>query len=63
MSDVERFALIMLITAAAVMAAVLANRVSDRIRIPAPAIFLLAAAVYTLSLHDALPISDRKSVV
>jgi potassium/hydrogen antiporter len=45
MNDVERFALIMLITAAAVVAAVLANRVSDRIRIPAPAIFLLAAAV------------------
>ena len=58
MSDVERFALIMLITAAAVVAAVLANRVSDRIRIPAPAIFLLAAAVVS----DLVPALGRMSV-
>jgi potassium/hydrogen antiporter len=45
MNDVEHFALIVLITAAAVVAAVLSNRISDRIRIPAPAIFLLAAAL------------------
>jgi cell volume regulation protein A len=45
MGDVEHFALVTLITAAAVVAAVLSNRISDRIRVPAPAIFLLAAAV------------------
>jgi cell volume regulation protein A len=45
MSDVEHFALIVLITASAVVAAVVSNRISDRIRIPAPAIFLLAAAI------------------
>jgi cell volume regulation protein A len=45
MSDVEHFALVTLITAAAGVAAVLSNRISDRIRVPAPAIFLLAAAV------------------
>jgi potassium/hydrogen antiporter len=59
MSDVERFAVIMLITAAAVVAAVLANRVSDRIRIPAPAIFLLAAAVVS----DLVPALGRISVI
>jgi len=36
MSDVEHFALILLIMAAAVVAAVLSNRISERIRIPAP---------------------------
>jgi potassium/hydrogen antiporter len=45
MGDVEHFAFLTLITAAAVVAAVLSNRISDRIRVPAPAIFLLAAAV------------------
>jgi hypothetical protein len=39
MSDVEHFALIVLVTAAAVVAAVVSNRLSERIRIPAPAIF------------------------
>jgi potassium/hydrogen antiporter len=58
MNDVERFALIMLITAAAVVAAVLANRVSDRIRIPAPAIFLLAAAIAS----DLIPALGQVSV-
>jgi hypothetical protein len=37
MRDVEQFALTILITAAAVVAAVLSNRLSERIRIPAPA--------------------------
>jgi hypothetical protein len=45
MSDVEHFALIVPITAVAVVAAVLCNRISERIRVPAPAIFLVAAAV------------------
>jgi len=58
MSDVEHFALIMLATAAAVVAAVLSNRVSDRFRIPAPAIFLLAAALAS----DVVPALGQLSV-
>jgi cell volume regulation protein A len=45
MSDVEHFALIVLVVAVAITAAVLSNRISERIRVPASAIFLLAAAV------------------
>ena len=45
MSDVEHFALNVLAVAVAITAAVLSNRISERIRVPAPAIFLLAAAV------------------
>jgi cell volume regulation protein A len=45
MSDVEHFALLVLVVGAAIIAAVLLNRISERIRIPAPAIFLVAAAV------------------
>jgi cell volume regulation protein A len=45
MSDVEDFALLVLVVGVAITAAVLSNRISERIRIPAPAIFLLAAAV------------------
>jgi potassium/hydrogen antiporter len=59
MSDVEHFALMVLITAAAVVAAVLSNRISDRIRIPAPAIFLLAAAVAS----DVIPALRELSVI
>src|SRR5829696_5797085 len=45
MSDVEHFALLVLLVGVAITVAVLSNRTSERIRIPAPAIFLLAAAV------------------
>src|SRR5215208_1879045 len=45
MSDVEHFALLVLLVGVAITVAVLSNRISERIRIPAPAIFLLAAAV------------------
>ena len=45
MSDVKHFALLVLVVGAAIIAAVLLNRISERIRIPAPAIFLVAAAV------------------
>jgi potassium/hydrogen antiporter len=58
MSDVEHFALIVLITAAAVVAAVVSNRISERIRVPAPAIFLLAAAVAS----DLVPTLGQLSV-
>jgi potassium/hydrogen antiporter len=58
MSDVEHFALVMMITAAAAVAAVLSNRISHRIRVPAPAIFLLAAAVGS----DVVPTLGQVSV-
>jgi potassium/hydrogen antiporter len=45
MGDVEHFALLVLLVGVAITAAVLSNRISERIRIPAPAIFLLAAAI------------------
>jgi potassium/hydrogen antiporter len=58
MRDVEDFGLIILITAAAVVAAVVSNRLSERIRIPAPAIFLVAAAVAS----DLIPALGQLSV-
>ena len=39
------FAAVVCVVAAAVLLAVLSNRVSDRLRVPAPALFLIAAAV------------------
>lgn len=45
MTEATTFGLIVLVTAVAATLAVLSNRISARTRIPAPAIFLLAAAV------------------
>ena len=45
MSDVEPFAWAVGLVAVAILVAVLANRVSDKIRVPAPALFLVAAAI------------------
>jgi hypothetical protein len=58
MSDVEHFALLVLVVGAAIIAAVLLNRVSERIRIPAPAIFLVAAALAS----DVMPALGELSV-
>jgi cell volume regulation protein A len=58
MSDVEHFALLVLVVGVAITAAVLSNRISERIRIPAPAIFLLAAAVAS----DVIPALGQLSV-
>ena len=58
MGDVEHFALLVLVVGVAITAAVLSNRISERIRIPAPAIFLLAAAVAS----DVMPTLGRLSV-
>jgi cell volume regulation protein A len=44
MSEVEPFALVIFLVAAALVVAVFSNRLSERIRIPAPALFLIAAA-------------------
>lgn len=45
MTDIEPFALVVLIVAAALVVAVLSNRLSQWIRVPAPALFLLAATL------------------
>ena len=45
MSDIEPFGLVVLLSALAVLAAVLSNRLTERFRIPAPALFFVAAAV------------------
>src|SRR5215204_6507763 len=58
MSDVEHFALLVLLVGVAITVAVLSNRISERIRIPAPAIFLLAAAVAS----DVVPSLGQLSV-
>jgi potassium/hydrogen antiporter len=58
MSDVEHFALIILVVAVAITAAVLSNRISERIRLPAPVIFLLAAALAS----DLIPALGQVSV-
>lgn len=45
MSDVSTFGVIVLATAGAALLAVLSNRISERVLIPAPVIFLIGAAV------------------
>ena len=45
LDDLEPFGLVLLIASVAVALALLSNRVSQRVRIPAPAIVLIAAAV------------------
>ena len=45
MGDARPFAWLIGLLAAAVLLAVLANRLSDRIRVPAPALFLVGAAI------------------
>ena len=44
MADVEPFGLILLVAALAALAAVLSNRITGWLRIPAPVLFLVAAA-------------------
>lgn len=45
MNDAERFGAVVLLVALALLAAVLSNRLTERIRVPAPALFLIGAAV------------------
>src|ERR1700761_9454281 len=45
MSEATRFGLILAVTGLAAVAAVLSNRLSARLRVPAPAFFLVAAVV------------------
>jgi len=45
MSDIEPFGVVILLAALALLVAVLSNRLSERIHVPAPALFLVVAAV------------------
>src|SRR5512141_1403036 len=58
-SDVVPFGVIIAVISAAGLLAVLSNRVSERLRVPAPAIFLAAAAVAS----DLVPSLGRVPVV
>ncbi|HEY4702291.1 MAG TPA: cation:proton antiporter, partial [Streptosporangiaceae bacterium] len=59
MNDVVPFGVVIAIISAAGLLAVLSNRVSERIRVPAPAIFLVAAAVAS----DLVPALGRVPVL
>ncbi|MCL2581134.1 MAG: cation:proton antiporter [Streptosporangiales bacterium] len=64
MGDASQFGLLVLIVGLAGTAAVLSNRLSARLRIPAPAFFLLAAAVVAEAWPRAsLPVPDVQDVV
>jgi cell volume regulation protein A len=68
MDEVTRFGGIVLLVSAAFLVAVLSNRLSERLRVPAAAFFLLAAAVASdiwPGLHEALSIQhvERIAVV
>ncbi len=58
MNEIQSFAAVVLVVAAVGLAAVLSSRISERLRIPAPAIFLLCAAVAS----DVWPALARISV-
>jgi cell volume regulation protein A len=45
MSDTQPYALVLLLVGATTLAAVLSNRLTERLRVPAPALLLVAAAV------------------
>lgn len=59
MHDVVPFAITLLVVAAALLVAVASNRLADRIRVPAPAIFLVLAAVAS----DVFPTLRNVSIV
>jgi cell volume regulation protein A len=58
-SDVFGFGVAIAVLGVVGLLAVLSNRVSERVRVPAPAIFLVAAAVVS----DAVPALGRVPVV
>ena len=45
MTGAERFALLMVLVAVVGLAAVLSNRLAHRVKLPAPALFLVGAAI------------------
>jgi cell volume regulation protein A len=65
MHDVAPFGLVIALLSLAGLAAVWSNRLSARIRVPAPALFLVAAAVAASLVPDlrALPVIDVQRVV
>ncbi len=58
MTDVVPFGLIVLIVAVAGILAVLSSRVSERVKIPAPAIFLVCAAALSHVRPDSFDLSE-----
>src|SRR4051794_19686399 len=65
MGDVQAFGLVVALVAAAASLAVLSSRLSDLIRVPAPAIFLVGAAVASNVVPSlgALPVEDVQRIV
>ncbi|MDQ1749684.1 MAG: potassium/hydrogen antiporter [Pseudonocardiales bacterium] len=65
MKDVEPFAVIVGLIAAALLLAVLSNRITDKIRVPAPALFLVIAAVASdlIPQLGSLPIQTVERIV
>ncbi|MEP7025932.1 MAG: cation:proton antiporter [Actinomycetota bacterium] len=61
MSDTEPFALIVLLTAAVGLIAVLSNRLTERLKIPSPALVLIGAAV-AVQVIPALHAPSRQAV-
>jgi cell volume regulation protein A len=59
LSDLEPFGLALLVAAMVVSLALLSNRISGRLRIPAPAIFMLAAAAAS----DLIPALQKIAIV
>ncbi len=65
LEDIEPFGLTLLVAAAVVSAALLSNRISARLRIPAPAIFLLGAGAASdvVPSLQGIPISAVEQIV
>ncbi|HZD66654.1 MAG TPA: cation:proton antiporter, partial [Acidimicrobiales bacterium] len=66
MTGVTGFALVILVAAAVILAAILSNRLTDRLRVPAPAVFLVGAALvatFVPGLAQALPVQTVSWVV
>ena len=59
MSDVTRFGLAIAVISIAGLLAVVSNRISERIRVPAPALFLIAAAIAS----DLVPVLGRVPIL
>jgi cell volume regulation protein A len=66
MTDVETFSVAILIAATAVTLAVLSNRLTERLRVPAPAIFLICAAIaanFLPGVHESLSVRTVERIV
>jgi len=65
MTDVEPFGVVILLVAVALLVAVVSNRLSERIHVPAPALFLVAAALvsHQFPAVAALPVKTDERIV